>query len=66
MGSSGSKALCCLSLSPYNPYRSVVVFLFEIAPVTEAFRQSIGADIYTVDAASASDTAVEVFRKRAG
>lgn len=30
------------------------------APVTEAFRQQIGADVYTSDAASAADAAVEL------
>jgi methanogenic corrinoid protein MtbC1 len=30
------------------------------APVSESFRESIGADIYTNDAASAADAALQV------
>ena len=35
------------------------------APITDAFRQSIGADIYSADAASAAEAAVAACRKSA-
>ncbi len=35
------------------------------APVTEAFRASIGADAYTADAASASESAVSLINRKA-
>lgn len=43
--------------------RDKITVMIGGAPVTEGFRQSIGADIYTEDAASAADAAVEVCRK---
>lgn len=43
--------------------RDKVTIMCGGAPVTEAFCKSIGADIYTADAASAADAAVEACRK---
>ncbi|MDF2523431.1 MAG: putative cobalamin binding protein [Clostridiales bacterium] len=43
--------------------RDKVTFMIGGAPVTESFAKKIGADIYTPDAASAADAAVEVCTK---
>jgi len=45
--------------------RDKITIMVGGAPVTDSFRESIGADIYTADAASASDAAVAVFTKKA-
>ena len=37
--------------------RGDVIFMVGGAPITESFCQSIGADIYTMDAASAAEAA---------
>ena len=44
--------------------RNRVTIMVGGAPVTEAFKSSIGADIYTPDAASASEAAYKVCTER--
>jgi len=45
--------------------RDSVTIMVGGAPVNENFCKSIGADIYTPDAASAADAAAEVCRNKA-
>ena len=40
--------------------RDKVTIMVGGAPVTEAFAESIGADLYTVDAPSCADAAAEI------
>jgi len=44
--------------------RDKVTIMIGGAPVTESFRQSIGADIYTADAASAAEAAKQAILKK--
>jgi len=44
--------------------RDKVVIMIGGAPVTESFRKSIGADIYTVDAASAAEAAKQAILQK--
>ena len=46
--------------------RDLVTIMIGGAPVTESFCRQIGADIYTPDATSAADAALELCRKKAG
>lgn len=43
--------------------RDKVKIMIGGAPITESFREEIGADVYTEDAASAADAAVELCKK---
>ena len=49
-----------VKLAEEKGIRGKVKIMIGGAPVTEAFREKIGADVYTSDAASAADAAVEL------
>ncbi|MBE6612207.1 MAG: cobalamin-binding protein [Ruminococcaceae bacterium] len=49
-----------VKLAEEKGIRGNVKIMIGGAPVTEAFREKIGADVYTSDAASAADAAVEL------
>ena len=49
-----------VKLAEENGIRDKVKIMIGGAPVTEAYREKIGADVYTSDAASAADAAVKL------
>ena len=54
-----------VKLAETEGIRDQVKIMIGGAPVTQAFADQIGADVYTSDAASAADAAVELLKKGA-